>query len=966
MEVTTAPGLGSLLAEADEVYKLPSGVKRDILSLQKELQMLQAALSEIAEVPAYKLDEETKSRAADLRDLSFHIQHAVDNLRDRVRAHRSRMAELQGFKGFAAIISFKIASIWARREFAMRIRELKNRLQDGPEKRPVRYAVTEVDDPQSVLDTQGLVGIDARREELLNILAEQGATSSQQLKVVAIAGDGPVGKTTLAKVVYDYIAPQFDLAAWVTLSSLPDVKKILIGMLRQISQENQPGHFDAMNPKQLIDKIRRTLQHKRYLIVVDNVLDEPEWELLKCTLIDNNNGSAVLVTSRKHGHISHFVGRVYELHPLSAVDSKTLLYKRLFGSEDKCPPELAGIYELFLERCDGIPLTIITISRLLEGKKSMTKEELYALYASIYSGLLFDKTIGHELEKDHQNDLPPYLKPCLLYLSMFQKGCELNGEHLIWQWLAEGFIHETESEGRNSQELGHHYLNELLNRNLIEPQDVDADGRVIYWTVKETVHELVIAMSTQENFVTLLGGQQQGISLSSIVNRLSIQGRNAEQMLPEVHLSQVKSLVVRGHSNWMPSLSMLQDLHDDIKDIGSLFHLKCLIIGGKCITHIPEEIGNLVFLETLDLRECCGLIKLPERIVQIKQLKRLYVNSGTNIPQKIGKLEALQELGDIKISEPSLLKELQNLTKLRILQIAIWLWDDEKLKIDHGPLLENLHSLLQVRQNIQSLSILTCCSLDFLDTQDTKWSPQHLQKIEIRNSAFDKLPTWIDSLHVSTLSIEVNELSQEMIDILGKLPTLRFLSLTSKHDPQGEFGKDSNGFKDLESLHLVSNVMVKMFAPKPEAMQNLKRIKLRFQVSLTEVVNHGFSFGFEDLCSLEYIHVELICFNASRRVVNKAEQAIQGAISMCGNHRPNLTIRRVREDDMTENDEEVEVVLVMTCSGFGAYVEWLCGIHLSPLTANGSSSLYYISQLLCLLSSGSYLLENERGSRSDE
>lgn len=499
---------------------------------------------------------------------------------------------------------------------------------------------------------------------------------------------------------------------------------------------------------------------------------------------------------------------------------------------------------------------------------------------------------------------------------MFQKGFEVSTEHLVWQWIEEGFICETVSEGRSLQELGEDYLNELIKRKLIEPVDVDARGRALSCSVTGMVHDWIISMSTGEKFVTVLDGQQ-GRSLSNMVSRLSIQSNNIEQpLLDEGSLSQVKSLVVSGDNNSMPSLSLLQGLrvldlggchslqNGDIRDIGNLFHLKCLVIGGKCITQLPEKIGNLIFLETLDLRES-GVIELPDRIFQIKQLKRLYVNGATKIPQGIGRLEALQELGDIQISEPSLLKELDNLTKLRILKIAIWQWEDEKLNIYHGQLLENLRLLVQVRQNIHSLSIFTCCSIDFMDTLASQWAPPSLKKLEIRHGAFDKLPKWIDSLQISSLSIEVNELSQDMINMLGKLENLCSLSLMSKHEPKGKFGTDPEGFEKLENLQFVSNVMVKMFELKEEAMQKLRRLTLRFQASLTEMENQDFSFGFESLRSLEQLHVEIICFNASHGVVNKAEAAVQEAKSRCPNNRLiNLKIRRVRDQAQGQNQAQ--------------------------------------------------------------
>lgn len=401
------------------------------------------------------------------------------------------------------------------------------------------------------------------------------------------------------------------------------------------------------------------------------------------------------------------------------------------------------------------------------------------------------------------------------------------------------------------------------------------------------------------------------------VNRLSIQASEVQHRLLEGHLTKVKTLVISSDTDWKPSISLLGDLrvldlrgcyslqNDDIKDIGKLFHLKCLIIGGKYITRIPENIGNLLFLETLDLRES-GAVELPESIIQIKQLKRLYVNSGTNIPQAIGKLEALQELGDINISnKQDLLKELCKLSKLRVLRISIWSWSNESLKMYEG-LLQNLRSLVQASQNIQSLSILTCCPLDFMDSLGAQWAPPSLQNLEIRYGAFDELPRWIGSLnYLSSLSIEVSELSQPMIDLLGKLPALCSLCLTSKHCPQGVFGKDTDGFKNLASLQLVSNVMTKMFDPEAEAMPKLERLTLRFQASLTEAVNHGFNFGVEGLCSLRLVRVEIICFNGSHRMLENAEAAIRRAIARSHNNAPNLEIRRVGEEDIADSEIKV-------------------------------------------------------------
>ena len=139
--------------------------------------------------------------------------------------------------------------------------------------------------------------------------------------------------------------------------------------------------------------------------------------------------------------------------------------------------------------------------------------------------------------------------------------------------------------------------------------------------------------------------------------------------------------------------------------------------------------------------------------------------------------------------------------------------------------------------------------------------------------------------------------------MLGKLPTLHSLSLTSKQVPEGYFFIDSSRFKNLASLKFASNAMPQnMFAaPQGEVTLQLKRLTLLFQASRTQHVNKDFSFGLENLCFLEHVRVEIICFNASNRMMNDAEAAIWEAVSKDhSSSHPNLEIRRLYEKSMIQ------------------------------------------------------------------
>lgn len=631
---------------------------------------------------------------------------------------------------------------------------------------------------------------------------------------------------------------------------------------------------------------------------MDDIWDSKIWDSIKIALESSNEG-IVLVTTRRVD-IAKYIGRVYRLPPLSEKYSRTLLYRRLFGSEQACPSELADKYEKFIKMCCGIPLAIIAWSNFLSNM------ELQAVQDPFH----YDR-VGHvrKILALSYTDLPPHLKSCLLYFSMFPRGYKISVERIVRGWIAEGFIEEFRP--KTFQEIGENYLYELTNRCLIEPDLVDANGKILFCHVHDLIHDLITSLSTERNFSTILNGNGAE-SVSLPINRLSIHENETEgkYSMQQVNFCHVRSLVVCGDANLMPSLSYFEQLrvldlgscdalqNDQLKGIDRSPLLRFVVIGGNSITRLPNEMVKLKLLQILDLRES-GLSELPEIIVRLSKLKHLYVNSHMKIPDGIGNMNALQELGDINISKPELLKELSKLQMLSSLGIAIWSWNESLMSFD-GAIVEYLSSLAQ--GNIKCLSILTNCSLDFMEKLDIEWAVG-LQKLEIMYGAFHSLPSrWIHSLHnLSMLSIQVYKLLQQLITMLGKLPNLYSLSLKTMHAPEGNIVIGTDGFQKLTGFNFASNAMGVIFAPG--AMKNLERLKLSFQASRTEDVCKGFKFGLQHLNSLEHVCVEINCFNTTYLVVERAEAAIRDEISW---HQI-LEIQRVREEGMIKEQEQERV-----------------------------------------------------------
>ena len=108
-------------------------------------------------------------------------------------------------------------------------------------------------------------------------------------------------------------------------------------------------------------------------------------------------------------------------------------------------------------------------------------------------------------------DLPYHLKACLLYLSIFPEDYEIDQKRLVQLWVAEGFV-PAESTC-TLYELGEKYFNELINRNLILP------GNMNKWTGE------VDACRVHDTIVVVHDGIPRPAPPPGIkVRRLSLQG----------------------------------------------------------------------------------------------------------------------------------------------------------------------------------------------------------------------------------------------------------------------------------------------------------------------------------------------------------------------------------------------------------------------------------------------------------
>jgi putative protein kinase ArgK-like GTPase of G3E family len=209
-----------------------------------------------------KLDPSAKNWRDHVREMSYDMENCIDQF-----MHDIGSADAKA--GFVKKMAKRLRRLGRRHQIANRIEELKVLALEANARRE-RYKIDDCVDSSSGFvaidprvsaiykEAAGLVGIDGPREDIVSLLMD----SQQKLKVVSIVGFGGLGKTTLAKQVYDQIGGQFDCKAFLPVSQRPDVKSLLIGLQRKL-MIGESSHAHEL--QEIIDRLKEYLKQKRYI-----------------------------------------------------------------------------------------------------------------------------------------------------------------------------------------------------------------------------------------------------------------------------------------------------------------------------------------------------------------------------------------------------------------------------------------------------------------------------------------------------------------------------------------------------------------------------------------------------------------------------------------------------------------------------------------------------------------------------
>ncbi|CAB4289926.1 unnamed protein product [Prunus armeniaca] len=694
-------------------------------------------------------------------------------------------------------------------------------------RRRLKFFTNKRETGSCVVDSK-IYGRDDEKEKLVKLLVSKGTSQDGYATCIPVIGIGGIGKTTLTQLAYndERVVKHFDSRIWIFVSEDFDVKKIMKTAIECATEDE----CKLSEIEILQSRLSKLLQKKRYLIVLDDVWteDQDDWDNLIPLLTGGLDGCKIIVTTRsqKIPFVMDFPNSPFYLNGLKNDDCWSLFKHRAFGrGEEEKYPNLTRIGKEIIKKVGGVPLA----AKSLGSSMRLKREEKQWLFMRDCELWELDES-QHKVFPALMLSLPPHLRQCFAFCSLFPKKYEFNKHKLIHLWMAEGFIPKEGS--KQPEDIGEEYFSELLWISFLQEVRLHEGGEIIGYKMNDIIHDLAQYVAGKE-YVVLEQGRPQNWSPAEI-RHASVVYTYGAITIPETlyEAKHLRTLLLIGGSGFLnidkiySSFEYLRvlDLNncdpiDVPKSLGGFMCLRYLDLSYTLISQLPENMKYLFSLQTLNLVGCNNLEILPSLGSNLRHLNLSGCVRLTGMPSTIGLLVQLQTLPLFVVSKKARSIKLHCLNLYGELNIT----GLENLK-------DASSAKLHMKKNLESLGLYWGSILGFKDSfakppnappevgvSRSHIAPQleqlieslqphkNLKKLVINGYPGTKFPDWaLPNLIAADFT---NCRSCKHLPALGNLPLLKMLSLHGMHGVVRigrEFYGDSTDiwFPSLEELSI--------------------------------------------------------------------------------------------------------------------------------------------------------------------
>ncbi|XWS34909.1 hypothetical protein CRYUN_Cryun21dG0077700 [Craigia yunnanensis] len=735
--------------------------------------------------------------------------------KDRVMKWRTAMEKVGGIAGFP----FKKESGEEKDLIRAVLREVLKELNNTPVK-VASYAV----------------GLDTRVTELINLLD----VKSNGIKVLGLHGMGGIGKTTLAKAIYNKILGHFELRSFISnvreLSKENGLVSLQTKLIGDISNSSGNVMLSANDVDANALTIRKIIHDKKVLLVVDDVDEENQLNALGARVKWQNDGNIrIIVTTRNRGVLNeHYVNQLYEVRELH-FDQALELFSYHALRREKPTEEFLELSKKIVSLTGNLPLALEVFGSFLLDMRKVTEWEvaLKKLEDSRPNKLQGVLRISFDgLDRENQCI---FLDIACLFVKMRMKrediidvlkGCDFKAEIAIRVLEEKSLI-----KFFGDDALWMHDQLRDMGRQIVKDENfVDPGMRSRLWD--------------RDEILTVLKNHKGTSSIEGIV--MDINNKNEKEVvvrtkpfksMVNLRLLQINHLKLEGKFKFLPhELKWLQWHGCALKTLPSDFcpqKLGVLDLSESKIERVWSSFSNKVAenLMVMNLRGCPRLASLPDLSGHEKLQKIVLENCVKliNIHKSVGSLKSLRHL------------DMTGCTNL----------------------VEFPSDVLGMK-NIQTLVLSHCYKLKELP--EGIGSMKSLKELYVDNTGIEKLPESIYRLEkLEKLNLGGCVHIKQLPKCVGKLVSLKELHLNQS---ALENLPDSVGF--LENLEILSLMSCESLLAIPDTVGNIKLLKelLIKGSAITEIPN---SIG-----SLSYLK----CLFVGGNQLSKLPDSIQGLASI--------------------------------------------------------------------------------------